>query len=100
MERIKNWSEVKSGRKDSVFVEIVSKKESMIIMPEEGKNKTLNWDYAKVISVGSEVGDIKEGDIILNYDGGAAVFEAKGKKYGVLQSFLCTVVVASDNFEA
>lgn len=99
MDRIKDWGKVKSGRQDMVLVEVVPKTKSLIIMPDKTSNEAVNWDYAKVLALGDKVTNIEVGDLVLNYDGGANVFEVENKKYANLLSGMCTVVISPDNFK-
>jgi len=83
-------------REDMVLVQI-QKKESVIIKPNEQDEP--DWDYAEVLTVGNKVTDLKRGDIILMYDGGAQPFDIKGKTYAVLMRHLVKLATPSANFK-
>jgi len=74
MERIKDFTKVLLAS-DGVLAKVVEERTgSNLILPATAQNK-LRFDHMVVLAVGSNVTDLKEGDIILDVKGGAEPYE-------------------------
>lgn len=94
MKRIKDISGLRLGM-CSVLLKITFK-ESKISAPGRDIPQPL-VDYAEVVSVSSDISDLKVGDIVLDFKA-AEGFEYKGDKYAVVSRMNVKMAVDRDNF--
>jgi hypothetical protein len=95
-ERIKDLSKVKL-EKDHLLIEVVKESKTLIIKPGE---EDVEFDYLKVVTVGSNVENYKVGDYVLDAAlGNVAAFKHKGKTYIYLLKHAIKLAVEPDNYE-
>lgn len=95
MDRVKDITKLKLGS-DKLILKIVEKK-SAILMPEGHKGDATS--YATVIHVGTDVSDLKVGDIALVFESNS-VFTWKEEKYAIVSRYQIAVAIEADNFLA
>ena len=93
-EKIKDLSKVKL-EKDHLLIEIVKETKTLIIKPGQADE----FDYLKIITVGSNVENYKVGDYILDAALPDSMFMHKGKKYIYLLKHAIKMAVEPDNYE-
>lgn len=98
MERIKDFRKVLLAS-DGVLARVVEEKTgSGLILPDNvGK---VRFDHMIVLAVGTNVTDLKEGDIILDVKGGAVSYQiSEDLKVAVLYRGNINIAVSADNFD-
>ena len=98
MERIKDFKKVLLAS-DGVLARVVEEKTgSGLILPDSVTK--IRFDHMVVLTVGTNVTDLKEGDIILDVKGGATTYQIdEDLKIAVLYRGNINIAVPEDNFD-
>jgi len=95
---IKDFSKV-TVRGDMLLCEVFEKKsKSGLILPDTMDNST-SIEKMVVIAKGKNIDDVEIGDIVINVDGGLAIFELGDRKWAIVARHLCPIITKEDNLE-
>jgi len=100
MERIKYINQaVVLG--DELLCEVIeARTKSGLYLPDSAKGGSKGISHMIVVSVGSKIDDVKEGQIVIYVPDNIKleIFPYKNKEYTLIKRYNCKLIVNSDNF--